>query len=220
MGKTVLVIGFVILIACTVWAQQAINPTATGNVDELGNIGDLLVVGNGEEGPGQSCGNCHAVLEFDISGVNSWQVCRATLSGLEVIRIPTYPDGGDGSMTIDLYDLADAAENGIVDKDDFDSKSALITSFSINSGSVGTRFDNIDVTEAVLHDLSDPGNFSGFILISHDASGEMVVFDPEKPTLTFFPCDIPSLSEYGIAALVLLMAAAAFLMARRRRNAG
>jgi len=223
MGKTALIIGFVILMTCTVWAQQDIPPTAVGNVDDMGAIGDWVVVGSGgeyEPPPPQACGSCHAVLEFDISGFNASQVCRATLSGLEVISVDTYPDIGDGSMTIRLYDLADAAENGIVDMNDFDAKSALITSFSINSGSVGTVFNNVDVTDAVLHDLSDPGDYSGFILISHDAAGEFVVFDPDKPTLTLFPCDIPTLSQYGIAALVLLMAAAAFLMARRRRNAG
>ena len=184
MGKAVLAIGLIILMVCTVGANQTLVPVDIGTPNTTGQDGggdpylySEFWVGHSEFNPdGSACGACHAVVEFDLSGVNMTeaQFCQAFLNGLKIREVS--PDEGtdppgDGIFTVQVYDLDDLNEDGAVTSGDFGKTTgAIIATLNIAPGSEDTVFNNIDVTQAVRHDLFDPGhsNYSGFILVSTD----------------------------------------------------
>ena len=188
MGKTILAIGFILLMVCTVGANQTLTPVDIGTPNTTGqSLGSdpylypgFWVGQTDQAETGGSCGACHAVVQFDISGVNP-SLCQAYLKGIQVEGLDVSEvDPGDGYFTVQVYSLADLYEDGVVTSGDFGQNAGPpLATLNITPGSVGTVFNNIDVSDAVRHDLSGSGqtHYAGFILISSDMHNESVEFN-------------------------------------------
>ena len=113
----------------------------------------------------------------------------ARLGGLTV----TYSSatGAMNALDVDLFDMGDGTEDGVLDVYDFNSTlGSRIAKRTHNFGGAPADFDDIDVTDAVRNDLFGAGqtNFSGFILKPNvNAQEKWVIYDRDTPTLTINP---------------------------------
>jgi hypothetical protein len=133
-------------------------------------------------------------LEFDLGPAMSPTFTAkdftARLDGLTVTS--SFATGAMNPLNVDLFNMPDGTEDGVITVDDFPDKlGRRIARGTHNFGGVPADFNNIDVTCAVRNDLFGAGqtNFTGFILIPAQLSGEMkwVRYDPATPTLTITP---------------------------------
>ena len=139
----------------------------------------------------------HGVFEFNLQGgtttlptvgmtANNF---TARLGGLTV----TYSSatGAMNALDVDLFDMGDGTEDGVLDVYDFNSTlGSRIARRTHNFGGAPADFDDIDVTDAVRNDLFGAGqtNFSGFILKPNvNAQEKWVIYDRDTPTLTINP---------------------------------
>ena len=134
--------------------------------------------------------NLQAAFEFDLGTVPTTFTSKdftAKLNGLNVDSSSFYY--GTGTMNVDLFDMGDGTEDGIVYYNDYNSRrGGRIARLPHVFGGAHADFDNIDVTCAVRNDLFGAGqtDFSGFILKSPDARYELLWYD-DTPTLTITP---------------------------------
>jgi hypothetical protein len=133
--------------------------------------------------------NLQAAFEFNLTAVNTTGFTSkdftAKLNGLNVDSSSFYY--GTGTMNVDLFDMGDAAENGVIDVNDYNStRGSRIARLPHVYGSTYADFDNIDVTCAVRNDLfgTGAGDYSGFILKSPDSQYELVQYDDDDAILT------------------------------------
>ena len=138
----------------------------------------------------------HGALEFDLQGgttnlptVNmTANNFTARLDGLWVTY--SFATGAMDPMNINLFDMGDGTEDGVIDAYDFNntqgSRIARRTHTFDPVTPVPADFNNIDVTCAVRNDLFGAGqtNFSGFILKSPDSRYELVGYDDDDAILT------------------------------------
>jgi hypothetical protein len=136
--------------------------------------------------------NLQAAFEFNLTAVNTTAFTSkdftAKLNGLTVTYSYAWPTTNPGIMNVDLFDMGDVTENGVIDVDDYNSNQGsriarLAHDFAL--GGAHADFNNVDVTCAVRNDLfgTGAGDFSGFILKSPDSQYELVGYNP-APTLT------------------------------------
>jgi hypothetical protein len=114
----------------------------------------------------------------------------ARLDGLTVTT--SYATGAMDPLNVDLFNMPDDDEDGVIDVGDFQGKlGKRIARGTHNFGGVPADFNNIDVTCEVRNDLFGAGqtDFSGFILIPARVSGEFKVvgYNSATPTLTITP---------------------------------
>lgn len=114
----------------------------------------------------------------------------AKLDGLNV-ALSTYFTSSPTPMDIDLFDMGDVAEDGVITVGDFNNtRGSRIARRTQTFGGAPADFNNVSVTDAVRNDLfgAGAGDFSGFIL-KPNLSAEMkgVIYDPSTPTLTINP---------------------------------
>ena len=111
----------------------------------------------------------------------------ARLGGLTVTS-----SSGSGAMDVDLFDMGDGTEDGVIDVYDFNntlgSRIARRTHMFSQAGTAD--FNDIDVTAAVQNDLfgGGPQDYTGFILKPNvNALEKWLVYDRDTPTLTINP---------------------------------
>ncbi|MEE9575429.1 MAG: DUF11 domain-containing protein [Gammaproteobacteria bacterium] len=131
---------------------------------------------------------CQGVIEFYLNpaSVPTANMTKynftARLDGLSV----TYSSAAIPSMNVVLYDMLDFSEDGAVTLNDLNSmQGGAIATRTHNFFGIPANFDNVDVTEAVRHDLFDlpQTDYSGFILIANPDTGGWVEYN-DDPTLT------------------------------------
>ena len=128
------------------------------------------------------------VLEFDLAGAAfpgsmTPSNFRARLRGLIALSTTAVHN-------IELFDLADSAEDGDIDTNDW-LVSESISPVSLNSvvSDGNLVFDDVDVTEQIRWDLfgdADDNLLSGFVLrrVGRSyGSTEPIAFDPSRPSL-------------------------------------
>ncbi len=107
----------------------------------------------------------NGVLEFPLTGLptsemteNNW---TARLNGLSV----TYAIGVGEDLYVILFDLHDIAEDNVLSTSDWDTSLEYIHTLCSTVPSVGSTYDNIDVTDVLRRDLFGEGatrRFDGF----------------------------------------------------------
>lgn len=94
---------------------------------------------------------------------------------------------GTGSMQVNLRDMADSAEDAQVDENDFKSfRGGSIASITHHFGGAHADFTNVDVTDAVRHDLFRDGlgqTTIGFLLFAPGQDSQQVLKYSKNPEI-------------------------------------
>jgi hypothetical protein len=113
----------------------------------------------------------------------------ARLDGLWVTY--SFATGAMNAMNVDLFDMGDGTEDGVIDANDFNNtRGSRIARRKHNFGGSPADFNDINVTNAVRNDLFGAGqtNFSGFILKPNlNNQIRTVGYATTTPTLTINP---------------------------------
>ncbi len=112
------------------------------------------------------------ILEFDISSLN---LTPNTFSAF--LKVTTdgnfYPT--DPTLTVEVYDQAEAEENGAITKNDYSSATQLQESQSIDAQNFDKTY-SFNVTNALNSDITNSRDYSGFVLIPNPRNGNEVSF--------------------------------------------
>lgn len=132
-----------------------------------------------------------AAIEFNLASPTSLPTTGMTtnnfVAGLYGLNVAS--ESGSGTMNVDLLDMLDANEDGVVYYDDYNAHMVgTIDSRPHVFGGTQAHFsNNVDVTDAVRRDLFGAGtgqDFSGFILKSPDAAAmQNITYDPSNVEL-------------------------------------